>query len=373
MLIGIDASRATAAKRTGTENYSLFLIRALLKLDKGHDYRLYFRHPPSPHLFDEAANTELRVMPFLRLWTHIRLSLEMATRTPDVLFVPAHVLPLVHPARSVVTVHDLGYLSYPQAHPRWARWYLEWSTRHNARTAAHVIADSQATKRDLVEYGYATPDKVTVVYPGYDETFAPVLDSDRLASIRQRYDLPDAYIVHVGTLQPRKNLAGLLDARAELTRKARPTHLAIAGKKGWLYESLFARVRQLRLQDTVHFLGYVPQQDLPALITGARVFVLPSFYEGFGLPVLEAMACGTPVICSDVSSLPEVAGDAAVLVPPHDTEQLVQALRRLLDDHALRRRLGQKGLHQVSRFSWEKCAQQTLRILEAVAKMPRRS
>ena len=365
MLIGIDASRATAVERTGTENYSLFLIRALLELDHRNRYRLYFNLTPAPQLFDPAANVDLKTMPFPRLWTHVRLSSEMATRPPDVLFVPAHVLPVVHPARSIVTVHDLGYLHYPKAHTHWARWYLNWSTRYNARAAAHVIADSLATKRDLTERGYAAPDKVSVVYPGYDEAFAPVRDERHLAEIRTRYGLPDVYIICVGTLQPRKNLEALLDALAELSRQGKPVHLAIAGKKGWLYESLFAQVRCLGLVDRVHFLGYVPQADLPALVSGARAFLLPSLYEGFGLPVLEAMACGTAVICSDVSSLPEIAGDAAILISPHDTEQLIKALCRVLDDDEFRGELEHKGLHQATRFSWKEAAQQTLQILEA--------
>jgi glycosyltransferase involved in cell wall biosynthesis len=370
MLIGIDASRAAYPQRTGTENYSLFLIRALLKLDRENPYRLYFNQPPAPDLFAAAPNVEIRTMPFLRLWTHMRLSWEMATHAPDVLFIPAHVLPVVHPRRSVVTVHDLGYLYYPQAHTRWARWYLQWSTVHNARTAAHVIADSEVTKRDLIEHCRAASDKVTVVYPGYDPTFAPVRDHARLAAVRERYQIPGTYVIYVGTLQPRKNLTRLLDAVAVLVKQGRSVHLVIAGKRGWLYKPLFAHVHQLGLEECVHFIGYVPQEDLPALISAARAFVLPSLYEGFGLPILEAMACGTPVICSNVSSLPEAAGDAAILVHPHDTAQLVRALSRVLDDDGLSGELAQKGLRQVTRFSWEKCAQETLRILEAVGRMP---
>jgi glycosyltransferase involved in cell wall biosynthesis len=369
MWIGIDASRAAYPERTGTENYSLFLIRALLKMDRQNQYRLYFSQHPAPELFPSATNMETRVMPFHRLWTHIRLSWEMVTRAPDVLFVPAHVLPLVHPERSVVTVHDLGYLYYPRAHTDWARWYLQWSTSHNTRAAAHVIADSEATKRDLIKYRQALPDKVTVVYPGYDPDFAPIRDHARLGAVRERYRLPNTYLICVGTLQPRKNLTGLLNAFAVLVRQGRDVHLVIVGKKGWLYKPLFEHVRQLSLEECVHFTGYVPQQDLPGLISGARAFVLPSLYEGFGLPILEAMACGTAVVCSEVGSLPEVAGDAAILVNPHDTTQLVQALFRVLDDDQLRSELEQKGLRQVTRFSWAKCAQETLEILEAVGRM----
>lgn len=370
MLIGIDASRAATTERTGTENYSLFLIRALLELDQRNRYRLYFNQTPDSALFPPTENVEVKAMPFLRLWTHVRLSWEMAFHAPDVLFVPAHVLPLVHPRRSVVTIHDLGYLYYPQAYTSWARWYLRWSTSYNARAAAHIIADSEASKRDLLQHCQTPSDKITVIYPGHDPSFAPVRDQAHLAEVCARYGLPATYVLYVGTLQPRKNLMGLLNAIAALIEQGRDVHLVIAGKKGWLYEPLFAHVQQLGLEERVHFIGYVPQEDLPALLSEARVFVLPSFYEGFGLPVLEAMACGTPVVCSNASSLPEVAGDAAILVNPHDIAELAQALGRILDDDELHHQLVQQGLCQVRHFSWEKCAQQTLQVLEDVGRLP---
>jgi glycosyltransferase involved in cell wall biosynthesis len=364
MIIGIDASRAAYPQRTGTENYSLFLIRALLDLDTEHRFRLYFNLAPQRGLFP-AERAELRMIPFPRLWTHVRLSLEMATRTPDVLFVPAHVLPLVHPSRSVVTVHDLGYIHYPEAHTRWDRWYLQWSTSYNVHHARRVIADSQATKGDLIKYCSAAPDEIHVIYPGYDRAFAPVRDPSRLAAVRERYGLTNAYAIHVGTLQPRKNLSTLLNAFAVVAQQRAELHLALVGKKGWLYEPLYAQAQRLGLQQRVHFIGYVPREDLPALLTAARVFLLPSLYEGFGLPVLEAMACETPVICSNVSSLPEVAGDAAILLDPRDTSAWAEALERLLGDESLRATLAERGLRQVTRFCWEQCAQQTLAVLEA--------
>jgi len=367
MLIGIDASRAAYPQRTGTENYSLFLIRALLAQDTENHYRLYFSFPPKPGLFPAAPNAEIRTIPFPRLWTHARLSWEMAKRPPDVLFVPAHVLPLVHPRHCVVSVHDLGYLHYPQAHTRWGRWYLHWSTGHNARTASHIIADSQATKRDLTRNAQVPPGRITVVYPGHDPSFAPVREPARLNAVRERFGIPGRYALYVGTLQPRKNLGRLMGACAMLAREGDQVHLVIAGKKGWLHRSLFEHTRLLGLEQRVHFTGYVPQQELPALISGAAVFVLPSLYEGFGLPVLEAMACGTPVVCSNVSSLPEVAGDAAVLVNPLDTAGLARAIHRVMTDKDLRRDLAQKGLERVKGFSWEKAARQVSTILLSAA------
>jgi glycosyltransferase involved in cell wall biosynthesis len=371
MLIGIDASRSVAQKRTGTENYSLNLIRHLLALQSDHRYRLYFNRPPTHNLqpatlppsSGQACN--LRILPFPRLWTHLRLSWEMARRPPDLLFVPAHVLPIVHPRRSVVTVHDLGYLYYPEAHRPLDRIYLDLSTRHNARAATHLIADSSATQNDLIERYGIEPDKITVVYPGYDEvTFQPVRDEMAIEVVKARYGITGNYILFLGTLQPRKNLTRLIEAYWKL--KAGSWKLVIAGKTGWLYEDIFRRVEEMGLEESVLFPGYVATGDLPALLSGARLFVFPSLYEGFGLPVLEAMACGTPVVCSNVSSLPEVAGDAAVPVDPLDVKELAAAMERVLGDEELRAGLIKRGFEQAKRFSWEKCARETLHALESV-------
>jgi len=367
MLIGIDASRAAARERTGTENYSLHLIRHLLALESGHRYRLYFNRPPSIGFFPTAADLELRVMPFRRLWTHGRLSWEMARQPPDVLFVPAHVLPLVHPRSSVVTVHDLGYLYYPGAHPLLDRLYLDFSTRYNARAASRVIAVSQATKDDLVQHCGIEPDKTTVVYSGWDETMQPVEDKATIEKVKAGYGIGGDYVLYVGTLQPRKNLGRLLEAYAIVRKQAKRGEapcLVIAGRKGWLYEHITLQVERLGLETEVIFPGYVPQDDLPALLSGARLFVFPSLYEGFGLPVLEAMACGTPVLCSNVSSLPEVAGDAALLVDPLDVKSIAEAMHRLLQEEGLRAQLVERGYRQVRQFSWDRCARETLAVLE---------
>ena len=365
MLIGIDASRAVTARRTGTETYSLHLIRALLALGADHRFRLYFRQPPPPDLFN---GVDLRVIPFPRLWTHLRLSGEMLRRPPDVLFVPAHVLPLVHPRRSVVTVHDLGYLYHPEAHTRTQNLYLRWSTRYNARAAAHLLADSEATRRDLVRRYGVPPEKITVAYPGYDERLAPVTDPAALAAVRARYGLTGPYLLYLGTLHPRKNLSRLIQAFYNLQPATCNLQLVLAGKKGWLYDDIFAQVRALGLTERVIFTGYVPDDDLPALLSGALAFVYPSLYEGFGFPVLEAMACGAPVVCSNVSSLPEVAGDAALLVDPLDTAALAAALARLVGDEGLRRELRERGFRQVRKFSWRRCAGQVLGVLERVGR-----
>ncbi len=376
MLIGIDASRAAVARRTGTETYSLHLIRGLIGLGAAHRFRLYTNGLPPAGLFwavPAPRNAEVRSIPFPRLWTHLRLSAEMAARPPEVLFVPAHVLPLVHPRRSVVTVHDLGYLFHPEAHRPADRRYLDGSTRWNARQATLVIADSAATQRDLVRAYGVDERKVRVIYLGRDERLRRVGEAGQLAAVRNRYGLGERYLLYVGTLQPRKNLARIVAAFARIAGDPAlaGVQLVLAGKLGWLYDDLFAEVRRLGLEQRVRFPGYIADEDLPALLSAAMAFVFPSLYEGFGIPVLEAGACGVPVITSNTSSLPEVAGDpaagaegaAALLVDPTDVDAIAAAMYRLATDDALCAELSRRGLENVKRFSWDKCARETLAVL----------
>jgi glycosyltransferase involved in cell wall biosynthesis len=374
MLIGIDASRAALGQRTGTENYSLYLIRKLIQVGSEHRFRLYFNAPPQTGLFVRNERVHWRIMPFPRLWTHLRLAWEVTWHAPDVLYVPAHVLPWLHPRRSVVSVHDLGYLHYPQAHTRWARWYLDLATRFNARSARWIIADSQATERDLVSYYKVEPGKIVVAYPAGTPGLAPVEDPEELGRIRRTYQTGKRYFFHVGTLQPRKNLSTLLKAFASLIaggRIAEDIKLVLAGKRGWKCEGIVELAHSKILSERVVLPGYVPPQDLPSLLSGALAYVMPSLYEGFGLPILEAMACKTPVICSDVSSLPEVAGDAALYVAPHDTEGWARAMTRLCHDATLREELVARGRDRSKMFSWERCAREVLAVLESVGTLER--
>ncbi|MFW6135503.1 MAG: glycosyltransferase family 4 protein [Chloroflexota bacterium] len=363
MVIGIDASRAVADRPTGTEIYSQRLIQTLLKVDTPHRFRLYLRADASPQLFEGA---EMRILPFPRLWTHVRLSWEMARHRPDLLFVPAHVLPPVRPDLSLVTIHDLGYLRFPEAHPWRQRLYLDLSTRWNARVATHVLADSQATKDDLVARYATQPERVTVAYPGVDPSLAPVRDPAAIRAAKARYGITGDYFLHLGTLQPRKNLRRLVEAFAAFTTR-RPqlgASLVVAGKRGWLYDELFEHVRGCGLGGQVHFPGYLADEDKATLMSGALAFVFPSLYEGFGLPVLEAQICGCPVVTSTTSSLPEVAGDGALLVDPQDTAGIADAMERLVSDPALSDGLVERGFANAGRFSWEACAQTILGVID---------
>jgi glycosyltransferase involved in cell wall biosynthesis len=369
-IIGIDASRAARARRTGVETYALELIKGLAKLTSPRlRLRLYTPHPPRHTDWPDSPHVETRVIPWPRLWTHLRLAAELRQHPPDILFVPAHVLPLYCPVPAVVTVHDLGYVHYPQAHRLFDRWYLTWTTRRHTRVARHILADSQATKADLVNIYGADPRKISVVYLGRDESLAPVTDIEVINKAKVRYNIPGNSLLYLGTLHPRKNLTRLVEAfhlALQTGEWSRAPALVIAGQKGWLYDEIFARVQSLGLQGRVIFPGFINEADKPALLSGALAYLFPSLYEGFGLPVLEAMACGTPVLTGNVSSLPEVAGDAALLVDPRNVAEIAEGIIRLVSNAPLRAELVERGFRQIQNFSWDRAAEQVLEILENI-------
>ncbi|HRF47991.1 MAG TPA: glycosyltransferase family 1 protein [Anaerolineales bacterium] len=362
MHIAIDASRTTVAQRTGTERYALSMIRALLAQEAGHTYTLYMRDTPPAGLFGiphPANRLRVRIVGMPRLWTHVGLARALAQDRPDVIWVPAHTLPLICPTPGVVTIHDIGYRFFPQAHPARQRRYLEWSTRHSAGIARRILADSQATLRDLERAYRVPPGRIEVVYPGRDETLQRVDP----AEVRARHGLTRPYLLHVGTVQPRKNLVRLIEAHARARVRRPELELVLAGAPGWLSDPILQAARTAG----VRVLGAVAGSDLPGLYSGAEAFVFPSLYEGFGFPVLEAQACGTPVICSQTSSLSEVAGEGALLIDPQDTPALAAAIEDVLGRPEVRARLTEAGAANVLRFSWAEAAAQARTVLEAVA------
>jgi glycosyltransferase involved in cell wall biosynthesis len=367
--IAIDASRTVVAQRTGTERYSLELIRALLRIDEADDFLLYFNQAPQSGLLPSGPRQQQRIIPMSRLWTHLSLSRALQHDRPDLLFVPAHVLPLRHPTRSVVTVHDLGFRRYPWAHPPLARLYLELSTRWAARQATRLLAVSQATAADLRSHYGVPPEQIDVVYEGVDPVFRPTREPGLQAALRERHKLGGKpYLLAVGTLQPRKNLRGLLQAyRLLLDRRLEAPTLVLAGRSGWGERALERSLEQLGLQQAVVRTGYIDDQDLTMLYSGALLYVQPSLYEGFGLTVLEAMACGTAVVASNSSSLPEVVGGAGVLVDATRPRQLVEAIESLLDSPARRAEFGAAGRRRAATFTWDRCARETLRSLHRAA------
>ena len=287
----------------------------------------------------------------------------------DVFHATDHLLPPLRRAGSVFTVHDLIFLHFPEYHLPLNRWYLSLMLPRFLRRADALIAVSENTKRDVVKLMQIPPDKITVIYEGVNPAYRPLDDSAARDRVREKYRLPAEYILYFGTLEPRKNLLTLLDAyHALLVRGQAIPSLVLAGRKGWLYQPVFARVRALGLEDRVHFTDYVDEQDAPVIMNAASVFVYPSLYEGFGLPPLEAMACGTPVICSNASSLPEVVGDGGLLFEPRDVGALANAIARVLADAELRTQLRARGIEQARKFTWERAARETLAVYQAVEK-----
>ncbi len=360
MIIGIDASRAALANRTGTETYAFEVIRTLAThANTDHRLRLYTPRPPVGE-WVESPFVETRVIPFPRLWTHLRLAAEIIQNPPDVLFVPAHVLPLVTPVPAVTTVHDLGYLHFPETHTRFQRWYLDFTTRRHARIAHRIIADSTATKNDLIQFYRASVEKIRVVHLGVSDTVKRV---ENPAATVEKYGIRGEYLLYLGTLQPRKNLSRLLTAFQKIAADFPAVTLVLAGGKGWLFDQIRWQIDHLQLDGRVLLPGFIPEKDKSALLSGATAYLFPSLYEGFGLPVLEAMVCGTPVLTANTSSLPEIAGDAALTVNPLDTDAIADGIRRLLTNPALRQSLVAKGFRQARKFSWKKTGAEIWQIL----------
>lgn len=366
MRIGIDA-RLVGYTQAGIGQYILRLTEGLAAIDSDDEFILLQSRKDSRISFGKGR--------FQRrfLWTpaHNRLEqfilpLEIAPVGLDVLHSPDFIPPFRRNCKSVITIHDLAFLLYPHflTHDS-ARYYSQIDQA--VRRTDHIIAVSESTKRDTVQLLGVDESKITVIHEAVHPTFRPISDSQALAQVRERHGISGDFILFVSTIQPRKNLPTLLQAYRQLLDDYRPDcRLVVAGKKGWLFEEAFSITEQLRLQDDVLFLGRVPGEDLPLLYNAARVHVHPAYYEGFGLPVLEAMACGTPTVVSNVSSLPEVVGDAGLLVEPDDVCGWVVAMWRVLSDDRLREQMIERGLRRAKLFSLEKMAGETMEVYKKV-------
>jgi glycosyltransferase involved in cell wall biosynthesis len=302
-----------------------------------------------------------------RLWLRLRLPVpaEVFTGPADVLIGPDFVAPPTLRARPIVTIHDLSYLVLPQYADPGLRRYLTAAVPRSLRRAAHVVAVSEATRQDVIRRLDAPPERVSVIYNGVDARFRPGPPAP-VAALRARLGLPERFILTVGTLEPRKNHLTLIRAVARLRRELPDLTLVVAGRRGWLDQPIFDLVEQLQLQSAVRFLGGVADEDLPDLYRAATIMAYPAWHEGFGLPPLEAMACGAPVVASTASSLPEVCGQAALLVDPADDAALAAALARLWRDAALRRQLAAAGPRQAARFTWSATAERWVELVQRI-------
>ncbi|HTM68364.1 MAG TPA: glycosyltransferase family 1 protein [Candidatus Binatia bacterium] len=366
-VIGIDASRANRAQRTGVEWYAYHLIQRLKGIvPSSYKVVLYTEEPLRDGLEDLPPNWENRVLrwPPRRLWTQVRLSWEMLTRPPDLFFVPAHVVPWVTAKRTLTTLHDVAFMAVPDAYRPVGRAYLKLMYRRAVRKA-RILTVSEFSKGEIVRYFGADPDRVTAIPLGFDAgRFGPTFD-DELRARLHALGVRRPYFLFVGRLEAKKNLRGLLESFRRF-RAARPkddAKLVLVGKTGYGYDR---EIRALGEDERLSVLqkGYVAPDDMRFLYGGATAFVFPSRYEGFGIPLLEAFACGTPVIASDVTSIPEVAGEAAVYVNPDDADGIAEAMAKVADDAALRADLVAKGFSRVKRFSWDATARKTWDVME---------
>jgi len=367
MRIGIDA-RLVYYQQAGITQYILRLIEGLAQINEGDEF-IILQHWRDNSIFVKSPNFRRRAIftPSHHRFEQRSLPLELLLTRLDLLHSPDFIPPFQRRWKSVITIHDLNFLAYPHfLTPEAARYYGQIDQA--VRRADGIIAVSESTKRDIVRLTGVRESKIQVIYEGTNPVFRPLNGyEDEIRAMKRKYGITKDFILFVSTIEPRKNIPTLLRAfRRLLDDYHADVQLVLAGRKGWLFDEVFRTANELRLEGDVLFLGRVPTSDLVLLYNAARAFAFPSLYEGFGLPPLEAMACGTPTVVSNVSSLPEVVGDAALLVDPNEVDELTVALWRLLSDEELRQQLIAKGFKRVQCFSYEKMARETLELYHRV-------
>jgi len=366
MLIGIDANEANLTRnRVGVNEYAFNLLHALYQLDTVTDFVIYLKTPPLADLPPARGNWHYRVIPFPKFWTQTRLPFDLFFHRPQpqVFFSATHYAPRWSPIPTVVAIMDLGFLLMPNQFTSKDYNQLKSWTGYSVRQAAKVVAISEYTRQQILKF-YHKPSRDVVAIPlSYNaQLFTPTKDK----KILDLYHINSPYLIFVSSLKPSKNVTGLLNAFSKFSAQHPEYSLVIVGKKAWLYQEIFDLVLKLGLKDRVVFTGFVPEPHKPALISQAEAFVMPSFYEGFSITLLESMACGTPVVASNVTSQPEVAGDAGIYVDPNSPDSILAGLEQATGP--LRHRFVKMGLARVKLFSWQQTAESTLKVIESAAK-----
>lgn len=422
MVIGIDASRANRGHKSGTEWYAYYLIQEFSKLDKDNRYILYSDEPLGAELSDltreaeEGAaagvdrrgyqavrsphnNFQAKILkwPFNFFWTQGRLSLEMLFKPPDVLFVPSHTLPFIHPKNSIITIHDIGFARYKKLYlqdemgPANSLFrklinflvkiftggkyganlmdYYQWSTLFGLKHARKVITVSNFSKKEILDvysqYKISPQaEKIKVIYNGYSDLFCRrISDQERLEAVLKKYGIEPPFIFYVGRIDNKKNISSLIQAFALLKEKEKQLNhkLILVGDASFGYDEVKYQIEEFKLDNEVITTGWAAEADLPYIYNAASAFVFPSRYEGFGMPLLQAMACGIPIAASNSASIPEVVGNAALLFDPLDVKQMAEALKNIITDRELRKRLVLAGEERIKEFSWQRCARETLK------------
>lgn len=369
MNIGIDGNEANVENRVGVNKYAFEMIWGLYRLTQNKPYKheliVYLKDKPLNDLPKERENFKIKIIPGGGLWILTKLTPHLLKNPEriDVLFSPSHYTPPILAIPRVCSIMDLGYLKFSGQFEKKVLWQLKCWSAISIFVSKHIFTISDSSKKDIVRhYPYASK-KITVTHLGYEKDKYKIgIDKNLVRQIKNRYSIVDDYILYLGTIKPSKNIIGLIEAFSRLKTDCK---LVIAGKKGWMYEKVFNMVKNLNLEYKIVFTDFFPEKDKPQLIAGAKVFVLPSFWEGFGLDVVTSMACGVPVVVSNVGSLPEVVGEAGILVDPENIDSIKSGIEKVLNmENKEYNKLVQKGLIQVKKFSWERCSQKTLETIE---------
>lgn len=373
MKIGIDVSPAVG-DRTGVGQYSFNLVKELAKIDKENQYTIF-------SFFTYIYNEEFKKFDFNRdknfkfkfenlsrewidyLWRKLWIPKCKFLDGLDLFHSTTFCFPDDFSGKIISTIYDVSFKTHPQFHEQANIEHCERGVKQAIEKADKIIVISGHTKKDLIKYYNCPEEKIVITYLGCDERFRVLDGSEKISAIKKKYKIDKPFIFNVGSIEPRKNISGLMEAYSILENKYKKSFdLVIAGGKGWLNSGIYKKKEELNLAGNVKFIGYVDDDDLPYLYNSAELFVYPSFYEGFGLPILEAMACGCPVITSNSASMPEVSGDAAILIDPEKTDMLETAIESVLKNRGKHKSMKEKGLKQAEKFSWTKCAQETLRV-----------
>ncbi len=371
MTIGFDASRANKQAKTGTEWYSYNLLLELAKIDQKNRYFLYTPDKLKNKLKYLPDNFEEKVLnwPPKYLWTMIRLSMEMAIKPPDILFVPAHIIPLVAPNNTITTIMDVGFLRRPEIYPQKELKYHRFGLRQALKKAKKILTISEFSKKEMVELCQINPDIIKVIHLGFDSgVFKPINDINTIRRVLGKYNInsQNPFFLYVGRLEEKKNIPGLIKAFAKF-KKENPNlnhKLVLAGTPGHNYDEIKRLIMEYNIEKDIIETGWVAEQDLPYLFNASFAFVFPSFYEGFGIPLLEAMSCDTPILTSRTASIPEVAANAALYFNPVDISDIKNKMVQMVKNNNQRNKIIEQGRLRVKNFSWEKCARETLEEIE---------
>ncbi len=360
--IAIDGNEANVSRPVGSNYYALQIIINLTKYFPGTNFRILLKSSPLPHM-PKARNIAYEVFGPQKLWTRFALPLRLKFKNPKIpiLFTPGHYTPKIKGVKKIIVIFDLAYLKFPKYFVKKDLVQLKKWTNISLKACDGIITISKSTQTDIGKYYPDHNKPIKVIYPGYNsELFKPVKDQVRLRKIKNKYSLPDKFILFIGTVQPRKNIQGIISAM----KYNNDFNLVVVGKKGWLSGPIFEDAKSYA--DRIIFTDYVPDEEMPLIISLADCLILPSFYEGFGIPVIEALACGCPVIVSQNSSLSEAAGKAGLFIDPNDPQDIASKIKIICENQQIRKSLVGNASAQVKKFSWKENAFQTYQFISSI-------